>query len=192
MVGRGFLIGENSAPATLLGSAEMDLQVPGNPSLSQRNHDDFFERDRCGAGSAPIVGAMTPEQLALTVVHVDTPIVLWPPAGKSHAAWWDLARHLPAKGFRIESDMLPAERRFTTSTGNVHGTLFDGGEGRMILLLAAEKADSPKVTLSLPGARITDARGAPVPLQDGKFDAGSFTVSQVKLFEISAPKEAGK
>ena len=91
MVGRGFLIGESSAPATLLGSLEMDLQVPADLGRSQPNHDDFFERDRCSAGAAPIVQAMTPEQLAATVIHADTPIVRWPPQGKSHDAWWTRA-----------------------------------------------------------------------------------------------------
>jgi hypothetical protein len=170
----------------------MDLQVPEKSQPGRSVQGDFFERHRCAAGSAPIVQAMSPEQLVSTVIQADTPIVLWPPQGKSHVAWWDLARKLPARGFRVESDLLPTERRFTTSTDNVHGTLFDGGDGRMVLLLAAEKADAAKVTLSLPGAKVVNAQGASVALQDGKFDAGSFTASQVKLFEISAPKETGK
>jgi hypothetical protein len=89
---------------------------------------------------------------------------------------------------RVESDLLPAERRFTSSSPNVHGTLFDGGDGRMALMLAAEKADAASITLALPGAKIVASDGKNVPVNDGKFDAGSFAPWQVKTFEISAGK----
>jgi hypothetical protein len=135
---------------------------------------------------------MTPEHVALAAMYADTPIVTWPASDKGHLAWWQLAAKLPAKGFRVESDLLPAERRFTTSSENVHGTLFDGGEGQMILLLSADKAANAKVTLALTGAKVQTLEGKDVAVSANVFDAGEFSPWQVKAFRITSAREGGK
>jgi hypothetical protein len=162
-VGTGFLISEDTPP-TLLALAECDLHA----STAPRPRSD-------PADFAPITASLTPQQITEAAIHADTPILLWPPSDKQHLAWWQQLQKLP-KTFRIESDLYPAERRFTTSNENVHGTLFDSGDGHMTLLLAAEKTAS-NVTVTFNGAPIK---------------AGDFTANQVKSIPLPAPKESAK
>ena len=149
------------------------------------------------SGLAPVLATLSREQLALAAMHADTPIVLWPAGDKGHLDWWRLCRLLPPAGCRVESDLLANERRFTTSSADVHGTLFDGGEGQMLLLLAAEKAQSAPVTVTLgpqsgKGWTVRAAEGQPAPAGGGDgFQAGTFTAGQVKAFHIAAGAKEG-
>ncbi|MCL2646599.1 MAG: hypothetical protein FWD61_06280, partial [Phycisphaerales bacterium] len=190
LVGRGgFLIGEDAAPGgTLLSFAEFDLHAPLKNDPYRGNEDRrYMLRSRCAAGLSPIVDSLTPDLTALAAMHGDTPIILWPPKDRQHDAWWKLTRQLPAKGFRIASDMLPVEGCFTTSSPGVHGTYFDGGDGKSILLLAAEGAETASVTLQFPNAKVT-ANGQPVAMIGKTFNAGEFTQWQIKTYEITTAK----
>jgi hypothetical protein len=177
---RGFLIGDPTpCDPTLLSLAEFDLHASAdlNPYLWGSAQERDFRRHRAGAGFAPVADSLSPQLMTLTAMHGDTPIVLWPPKDKSHLTWWELCRRLPQGGLRVESDLIAAERRFTTTSPHIHGTLFDGGDGRGVLLLAAEKEHSAKVTFTDPG------------FTPKELDAGAFSQWQVKLFELPAPKE---
>ncbi|MFB3891545.1 MAG: hypothetical protein ACE15C_05920 [Phycisphaerae bacterium] len=194
---RGFLIGEETGMGpTLLSLAEFDLHA----ATRYDNYRYDSPQGRCtrrykgGAGFAPVLDSMTADHIGLAATYADTPIILWPAKDKNHAAWWQLCKRLPAGGSRVESDLLAAERRFTTSSANVHGTLFDSGGGQMILLLAAEKPDAAKVTLTIPNATLAvkTLDGQAVSIAGNVFDAGQFTAWQVKGFEITAAKGGGK
>ena len=183
---RGFLIGvPDPLEPNLLSLAEFDLHATEklNPYLWGSPQERCFRRYRAGAGFAPIIGTMTPQLMGLAAMHADTPIVLWPPKDWEHAAWWKLCQRLPAGGSRAESDLMAGERRFTTSSPSVHGTLFEGAGGRRVLLLATEKPGQAKVTF-------TPAGGKPQEM-----DAGEFAPWQVKILEIpnlpQVPKPAG-
>ena len=196
IVGRGgFLIGEDAAPGpTLLSLAECDLHAARNYDLyrASQPQDGCLMRNRAGAGFAPLVDSLEPDQIGRTAMYGDTPIVSWPARDRTHLAWWALARRLPEKGFRVESDLLPAERRFTISSDDVHGTLFDGGGGEMILLLSADQRSLAQVKLSLNDAKVKTLDGKDVPVKANAFDAGEFEQWQVKGFQISGAKEAGQ
>jgi hypothetical protein len=112
-------------------------------------------------------------------------LVLWPPKDKQHLAWWDLCRKLPKGGVRVESDLLAIERRFTVTGESVHGTLFDGGDGHCLLLLAAEKEESAQVRFSVPVTALKTLDGKDVVVRDGGFDAGAFSAWQVKAYEVT-------
>jgi hypothetical protein len=203
MVGAGgFLIGQEGAMGpTLLSLAEFDLHAATkyDPYRWDSPQARCLRRYKAGAGFAPVLDSLAPEHAALAAMHADTPIILWPARDKNHLPWWRLCRQLPAGGFRVESDLLANERRFTTSSGDVHGTLFDGGDGKMILLLAAEKAGAAKVTLdkALGGVKAVTVQtldGQAVPLGAGgaEFQAGTLAAWDVKGFRVSVGKEAGK
>jgi hypothetical protein len=187
---------------TLLGLAESDLHAAGKYDAYRWDSPQArcFRRFKSGAGFAPVLDTMSPDQIALAAMYADTPILVWPPRDKNHCSWWQLCKRLPAQGCRVESDLLAGERRFVTTSPNVHGTLFDSGTGQMVLLLAAEKADAAKVALSIPGLRpsalsVKSLDGQPLPIAPGdtpEFDAGPFIAWQVKGFEITVGKEAGK
>jgi len=192
---RGFLIGDpGSFEPTLLSLAEFDLHATDalDPYRWGSPQQRCFRRYRAGAGFGPVLDSLSPQWMALGAIHADTPIVLWPPKDKKHLPWWQLCRRLPPGGSRIESDLIAAERRFTTTSPHVHGTLFDGGKGRLILLLAAEKDGAAKVRLALPARSVKSLDGKPVPLSGGVFDAGSFSAWQVKGLVIAARKKAGR
>jgi hypothetical protein len=191
---RGFLVGE-TAPLgpSLLSLADCDLHA----SDALKNfrwasvEEHSFRRHRAGAGFAPMTDSLGADFAALAVVYGDTPLVLWPGKDKKHLDLWRLYQRLPAKGSRIESDLLPIERRFTC-TGGVHGSLFDGGDGRMVLLLASgESKDSAKVAFAIPVAAAKAADGSSIAVADNAIDAGAFEPWQVKLFEITG-KEGGE
>ncbi len=187
---RGFLIADPSpGQANLLSLAECDLHVSEKPEPMRwcSPQDRCLRRYRAGAAWGPMLDSLPPPWIALAAMHADTPVILWPPKDKQHLAWWELCRRLPQSGVRVESDLIASERRFTTTSENVHGTLFDGGGGRMLLLVAAEKEDSAQLRLSLPAAAAKTLDGKEVPIHNGTLDAGTFTAWQVKGFEISAP-----
>ena len=195
LVGRGgFLVGEpGPLGASLLSLGDCDLfaseDIKGFRWASPPEHS--YRRHRGGAGFAPVTDSLGADFAALAAVYGDTPLVLWPGKDKKHLDLWKLYQRLPAKGCRIESDLLPIERRFT-ATGGVHGSLFDGGDGKLILILAAGEAkDAAKVTLSMPVAGVKAADGGSVAIAENAFDAGAFEPWQVKLFEVAA-KEGGK
>ena len=188
---RGFLIGDPSpGEANLLSLAEFDLHVSEKPDAMRwcSPQDRCCRRYRAGAAWGPVVDSLPQPWIALAAMHADTPVILWPPKDKQHLAWWELCRRLPPGGVRIESDLIAAERRFTSSSENVHGTLFDGG-GRMLLLLAAEKDDSARVRLMLPAFTAKTLDGKEVPSGGGMLDAGAFSAWQVKGFELSLPRQ---
>jgi len=196
---RGFLIGEDAAMGpTLLSLAECDLHAASKYDAYRWDSPQArcYRRFKAGAGFAPVLDSMSPDQIGLAVMYADTPILVWPPKDQNHQTWWQFCKRLPGKGCRVESDLLAGERRFTTSSPNIHGTLFDSGAGQMVLLLAAEKPDQAKVTLNLfhPSAslNVRTLDGQLVPLKDGVFDAGQFAAWQTKGFEITVGKEANR
>jgi hypothetical protein len=188
-VGRkGFLIGDPGAfPPGLLSLAECDLHASAqiDPYRSASPQDRCRRRYRAGAGFAPIAETLAPPWIALAAMHADTPLVVWPPKDKQHLVWWELCRRLPKGGLRVESDLLASERRFTVTGEAVHGTLFDGGDARAVMLLAAEKDDSPKVRFTIPVAAVKTLDGQELPVRDGQFDAGDFSAWQVKGFVVT-------
>jgi len=117
-------------------------------------------------------------------VYADTPLVLWPPKDKQHLAWWELCRRLPRGGLRVESDLLAIERRFTVTGQSVHGTLFDGGDGRAVLLLAAEKDGAAQLRFTVPVSAVKTLDGKEVPVAGSSFDAGTFSAWEVKGYEV--------
>jgi hypothetical protein len=190
---RGFLIGEETASGpNLLSLAEFDLHASANYD-GYRWSGTMLRRHKAGAGFAPVLEWLSPQAATLAAMCTDTPIILWPAKNKKHQDWWQLCRRLPAGGFRVESDLLANERRFTTSSPVVHGTLFDGGDGKMLLLLAAERPGSATVKFTIPGtiaAKTPD--GQPVPCPGGTLDAGQFAPGQIKAFEIAVLRETGQ
>ena len=62
----------------------------------------------------------------------------------------------------------------------------------MVLLLAAEKPETAKVTLTIPRATLAvkTPEGRPAAIGGGTFDAGPFTAWQIKAFEITVVGEA--
>ena len=199
---RGFLIGEGTALGpTLLSLAEFDLHAATKYDAYRWDSPQAraYQRFRSGAGFAPVLDSLSAEQAGLAAMYADTPLLLWPSKDKNNEAWWKLCRRLPVGGCRVESDLLASERRFTTSSPNIHGTLFDSSAGQMILLLAADKADQAKVALALPnpgtaGFSIKTLEGQAVAAIPGEaaFDAGPFAAWQIKGFEITVGKEAGR
>jgi hypothetical protein len=78
---------------------------------------------------------------------------------------------------RLEAvDLLPVERRFTTSLPAIHGSLFDGGNGQATLILTSGKADAAKITLDIKNATVKSSDGAAITLTNNTFDAGNFTL----------------
>ena len=185
---KGFLIGDpGKATATLLSLAEFDLRCSTDSKAfkSGTPQGRCNSRYNCSAGYAPVVSAMDDKDGALAAIHDDTPIILWPAPDKKHVAWWSICKKLPQKGFRVESDLMAAERHFTISSPSVHGSFFDAGQGKGILLLAAEKEDSAKVTLTWPSAKVKALEGPVVAVEsDLSFNAGAFTPWQIKAFEV--------
>jgi uncharacterized membrane protein len=187
---RGFLIADPSpGQANLLSLAECDLWVSEKPEPMRwcSPQDGCLRRHRAGAAWGPMLDALPPPWMALAAMHADTPVILWPPKDKQHRAWWDLCRRLPPPGVRVESDLIASERRFSTTSENVHGTLFDGGGGRMLLLVAAEKEDSAQVRLTFPVAAAKTLDGKEVSIRNGTLEAGALSAWQVKGFELSGP-----
>lgn len=196
---RGFLIGQVSpGGSNLLSLAEFDLQACENAPFQFSGSDDdrMIGRNKGSAGFAPIMDTMTQEAVSAAAIFGDTPIMLYPAKDTRHRQWWQIANALPKGGFVMESDLLAAERRFTTSSPQVHGTLFDGGDGKAVLLLASQKAESAKVKLTLTDAKVKAVDAAAgniqdVSLTDGSFDAGAMEPGQVKVFQVEyAPPKA--
>jgi hypothetical protein len=195
---QGFLIGDpGRGEANLLSLAECDLHVtaPGAGEDGRRieafrwtsPQDRCFLRYRAAAGWGPVVDSLSPPWIALAAMHADTPVILWPPKDKQHLAWWELCRRLPPRGVRVESDLVASERRLTITSENVHGTLLDGGDGHMLLLLAAEKESPAQVHLAIPGVAAKTLDGEQVTVAGGTLDAGQFSAWQVKGFDLSVP-----
>jgi len=188
---RGFLIGDPGARGpNLLSLAECDLHA----SEKLDGHRWGSPQDRCqrryrtGAGLAPIADSLPPAWIGLAAMHADTPLVLWPAKDKQHLAWWELCRRLPRGGARVESDLLPIERRFTIDAESVHGTLFDGGDGKAVLLLTAEKEGPAQVRFAVPVTAVKTFDGKDVSVRDGVLDAGAFSAWQIKGFELAIAK----
>lgn len=196
MVGpKGFLVGgQTPLPPSLLSMAEFDLHMSSKLQDFRwgNSHQAMMRRHFAGAGFAPNGDALPADWLATAIAYGDTPIINWPAQNNEHVKLWQLFSQLPAKGFRSELSLLPTERHFTTSSEDVSGMLCDGGDGKMVLLLGAMKAGGCKVSLTLTAASVKDSEGKDVPVAGGAFDAGQFTAGQVKLFNITASKEAAK
>ena len=190
IVGRGgFLIGQSGAGGpNLLSLAECDLHAVAEGLKGYRWGDGGGRaalRHRTGAGFAPVLDSLPPDWAGLAATYADTPILLWPPRDRRHLAWWRLCRRLPAEGFRVQSDLLPVERRFTTDSPAVHGTAFVGDGGKGLLLLTAEKPASARVTFDAPLAGVRTLDGKAVKVSGNRFDAGPFSPWQIKGFEVT-------
>ena len=188
IVGRkGFLIGDPGAfPPGLLSLAECDAHASADLDSYRWGspQDRCQRRYRAGAGWAPITESLPQPWIALAAMYADTPLVLWPPKDKQHLAWWELCRRLPRGGLRVESDLLAIERRFTVTGQSVHGTLFDGGDGRAVLLLAAEKDGAAQLRFTVPVSAVKTLDGKEVPVAGSSFDAGTFSAWEVKGYEV--------
>ena len=185
---RGFLIGDPSAPSpALLSLAEFDLHANADLNAYRWGtpQDSAARRHRAGAGFAPLTDSLPADMAGMAAMHGDTPVVLWPAKDKSHLTWWQVCRQLPDKGCRIESDLLPTERRFTTSSADVHGTLFDGGAGRAVLLLTSAKGGAAQVAFTAPVTSVKTLDGTAVNAANNAFDTGSLAPWQIKGFEVA-------
>lgn len=189
----GFLIAQEDPPgATLLSMAEFDLFYAPKPDAYQSGspQDRCLKRYRAGAGFAPMVDSLSPKWMGLAAMHADTPIILWPAKDNQHLAWWQLCLKLPPG--RSELSLLAAERRFTTSSDSVQGMLMQGADGKAVLLMTADKADSARVTFTAPVESVKAIDGSAAAVSGNAFDAGDFQPWQVKAFEVVFRKEASK
>jgi hypothetical protein len=186
---RGFLIGETDEfGPTLLSLAEFDLHCTSG-KLDGYRWGDFSgqasRRNRGSAGFGPVLDSLAGDLPSLAAIHADVPIILYPSKDKAHLPLWKAYLETNPKGVKIESDLYPLERRFTVAAQSVHGTLYDGGDGKAVLLLAATKAEAAKVTLTLKDAKVKTLDGADVAVAGGTFDAGNMTQGKIKGFQVS-------
>ena len=189
---KGFLIGEPGRPGPdALSLAEFDLYASADVKPQRwTSAQGRCSRYRAGAGFGGIFDALSADWVALAAMHADTPIIRWPAAGRSHLAWWKLARRLPAGGFRVGSDLLVPERKFTTSSADVHGTLFEGAAGKAVLLLAAQKdAAGVKVKFEVPVSAAATLDGKAVAVKGNAFAVGAMKAWEIKGFDVTL-KEA--
>ena len=189
---RGFLIGEpGEIGPDLLSLAEFDLHAsdalkPYEWNTPAARHDIRY---RAGAGFAPILATMNPAWQALAAMHADTPIIAFPPTDKTHLPHWKRMAKLPPGGVYMSSDLPATEQVFTTTSPEVHGTLYLGASGKGVLLLAAGKP-AGNVTVRF-ARKLTSVLEAdkPVHIEADEFDAGAFTASQVKAYFVTVAEE---
>ena len=190
MVGpRGFLIGDpGDFPPTELAFAEFDLcafkDLTKYPRYSSKRYP-------VGAGLAPVTDTLSGSIGACGAMYADTPIILWPAAGKGHLNWWNLCKNIPSSGASTEQDFVPSDRRFSISSSEVHGTLYKTGNGTYLLLVGAAAPDGAYVNIDTGGDSLSvrTLDDEPVACKNGTFNAGSFVPSQVKGFRISVSKK---
>ena len=183
---KGFLIGDpgDSTPSELA-FAEFDLCAMKDPGKYPRS----ARRVNIGAGLAPMTDTLPGSLAACGAMYADTPVILWPAAGKGHLAWWKTCRNIPASGAATELDSVPSDLRFSISSDSVHGTMYNTGAGSYLLLLGAAAADGAYVHLDNAGSiSVRTLDDEPVSAKNGIFNAGSFVLGQVRGFKLSASK----
>ena len=86
---------------------------------------------------------------------------------------------------------MPSDRRFSISSSDVHGTLYNTGSGTYLLLIGAAAPDGAYVNIDTGGDSLSvrTLDDEPVACKNGTFNAGSFVPSQVKGFRISVSKK---